>query len=179
MLPILLAATVILAGDAMAQDPDRPPIPLSQLGTVTQRVGYTDINVRYRRPGARGRALFGNVVEWGRIWTPGADSVTTIAFSRDVLVENQPIAAGRYSLWVVPKTDTPWTVILSRVVDAFHVPYPGPEHDVIRFEISPQRGEHMETLAFYFPEVTRSTAVLRLHWGETVIPIGVRTVDQD
>ena len=76
-----------------AQDDARPPIPLSQFSSVTQRVGYTDIEVRYRRPVARGRELFGGIIDWGRIWTPGADSATTLAFSTDVRVNGRALAA--------------------------------------------------------------------------------------
>ena len=52
-------------------------VPRSQHGTVTQRVGTTDITISYNRPVARGRTLFGDdgVVHWGRLWHPGADSV--------------------------------------------------------------------------------------------------------
>src|SRR3954470_18208492 len=41
----------------------------SQLGTVSQVVAGTKIDVTYRRPVARGRDLFGALVPWGRIWT--------------------------------------------------------------------------------------------------------------
>ena len=36
----------------------------SQLGTVTQQVGGTHIEILYRRPVARGRSLFGALVPW-------------------------------------------------------------------------------------------------------------------
>ncbi|HEY9448753.1 MAG TPA: DUF2911 domain-containing protein, partial [Gemmatimonadaceae bacterium] len=39
--------------------------PKSQLGTVTQQLVDTRIELRYRRPVARGRALFGALVPWG------------------------------------------------------------------------------------------------------------------
>ena len=160
-------------------------IPWSQHGTVSQRVGYTDIDLSYNRPVAHGRTLFGDrgLVHWGGIWHPGADSATTITFSRDVLIEGQPLKAGSYTLWTIPRPDS-WTMIFSSAVHVFHIPYPGQASDVLRVEVKPEHGEHMEVLAYYFPVVAPDSAVLRLHWGEmdfrpgvlaTAISIGIVT----
>jgi hypothetical protein len=149
-------------------------IPFSQHGTVTQRVGFTDIAISYNRPVARGRFLFGGLVKWGRIWHPGADSATTITFSRSVLVEGRPLPAGRYTLWTIPDTSR-WTVIFSGAVDVFHTPYPGDSLEVLRVPVVPEQGGHMEVLAYYFPVVGPDSTILRLHWGTTIVPIHIRT----
>lgn len=150
-------------------------IPFSQHGTVSQRVGFTDISIEYNRPVARGRRLFGDraMVPWGKVWHPGADSATIISFSRDVLVEGRPLAAGSYTLWTIPGPDE-WTVIFSRAVHVFHIPYPGAQHDALRVTVKPDSGAHMEVLAYYFPVVTPDSTVLRLHWGETIVPVRIR-----
>src|SRR5260221_9049178 len=90
-------------------------VPRSQHGSVTQRVGHTDIVISYNRPVARGRELFGTLVHWDRMWHPGADSVSTISLSNDVMIEGQRLAAGRYSLWTIPEEPPKrWTVIFTR-----------------------------------------------------------------
>src|SRR5215510_3032311 len=122
-------------------------IPWSQHGTIAQRVGFTDITISYNRPVARGRTLFGGLVKWGRVWHPGADSATTIRFSKDVTVEGQSLAAGQYTLWAIPDTAS-WTVIFSRALHVFHIPYPGESHDALRVTVSPEQGSYMEVLAY-------------------------------
>ena len=149
-------------------------IPFSQHGTVSQRVGFTDIGLSYNRPVAHGRVLFGKLVKWGQVWHPGADSATTITFSKAVSIEGQPLAAGRYTLWTIPDS-TRWTVIFSRALHVFHLPYPGASHDVLRVTVAPEQGSHMEVLAFYFPVVGPDSAVLRLHWGTTIVPLRIHT----
>jgi len=150
-------------------------VPRSQHGSVTQRVGSTDISISYNRPVARGRELFGGIVRWGRVWHPGADSATTISFSRDVSIEGHDLAAGRYTLWTIPaESPQPWTVIFSRALGVWHTPYPGESSDVLRVTVPSEQGAHMEVLAYYFPVVTPDSAQLRLHWGTTIVPVWIR-----
>lgn len=151
-------------------------IPFSQRASVAQSVGFTEISIHYGRPVARGRTLFGDsaLVRWDRIWNPGADSATRIAFDRDVLLEGRDIKAGEYTIWLLPRADGPWTLILSRAAHVFHTPYPGEEQDALRVDITPERGAHMETMAIYFPVVMRDEALLRIHWGETIAPVRIK-----
>jgi DUF2911 family protein len=149
-------------------------VPFSQHGTVSQRVSHTNIAIDYNRPVARGRALFGTLVKWDSVWHPGADSATRISFDKDVTFAGKALAKGEYSLWLIPRETTPWTLIVSSASHVFHSPYPGAERDVLRVDITPEHGAHMETLAWYFPVVARDSTVLRFHWGETILPVRIK-----
>ena len=145
----------------------------SQAAAVSQRIANTEITITYSRPVARGRALFGALVPFDQVWNPGADQATAIALTRDVRVNDRPLAAGKYSVWAIPRTDR-WTVIFNKAADVYHTPYPGEAQDALRVDVPPERGAHMEVLAFYFPIVEGKDAVLRLHWGETMVPLSIR-----
>lgn len=145
----------------------------SQAAAVAQRIANTEIIVTYSRPVARGRALFGVLVPYDRVWNPGADQATALAFTRDVQVNEQALQAGKYSLWTIPRSDT-WTVIFSKAADVYHEPYPGEAQDALRLDVRPDKGPHMEALTFYFPVVEGKDAVLRLHWGEVMVPLAIR-----
>ena len=144
----------------------------SQSGSVRQEVANTAIEITYDRPVARGRDLFGGIVPFGEIWNPGANDATAISFSRDVSVNGNPLPAGRYSLWAIPDPNR-WTIVFNRQADVYHTPYPGEGDDALRLMASPRRGAHMETLAFYFAAVEKKDAELRLHWGETYVPLRI------
>lgn len=150
-------------------------IPFSQRASVAQTVAFTQISIEYGRPTARGRKIFGDsgIVKWDRIWHPGADSASRIAFDHDVTLEGTTLAAGEYTLWTIPRESGRWTIIVSRAAHVFHTPYPGESHDVMRADVQVEAGAHMESLAFYFPAVLRDTATLRLHWGEVVVPLRI------
>jgi DUF2911 family protein len=150
--------------------------PFSQRGLVSQTVAFTEITVWYGRPVARGRILFGDsgLAKWDRVWHPGADSATRIRVSHDLQLEGKDVKAGDYSVWLIPRRDAPWTLILSRAAHVFHTPYPGDSLDAYRFDVTVDRGAPMETLAFYFPVVVRDEAILRIHWGETIVPVRIK-----
>lgn len=175
--PIRLALGVALVALAALPIPGcAQGFPASQRGRVEQTVAFTDIAVAYGRPVARGRVLFGDsgVVKWRNVWHPGADSATRVSFSRDVVLDGREVKAGEYSIWLIPQPAGPWTFILNRAAHIFHTPYPGETSDALRLEVTPERGAHMETLAFYFPVVVRDEAVMRVHWGETMLPVRIK-----
>ena len=145
----------------------------SQAAAIGQRVATTEVTVTYSRPVARGREIFGALVPYDTIWTPGADKATAIAVTRDVQVNGKPLPKGSYSMWTIPRRDH-WTVILSKAANAYHTEYPGEAQDALRLEVNPEPGPHVETLTFSFPNVEGKDAVLRLEWGEVRIPLSIR-----
>ena len=183
--PLLLAcqasstetAPAAATASQAADEADASVIPLdevqaSQSGSVSQTIANTELTITYDRPVARGRALFGGIVPYGEIWNPGANDATAITLSRAVTINGHRLDAGKYSIWAIPG-EREWTVIFSRAADVFHQPYPGEEHDALRLTIAPTTGDHVETLAFYFPVVEKKDAELRLHWGETIVPFAI------
>lgn len=145
----------------------------SQEAVVTQKIANTEVTVTYSRPVARGRELFGKLVPYGEVWNPGADKATAVNFTRDVQVNEQSLPAGKYSVWTIPRADN-WTVIFNKVGDTRHQPYPGEDQDALRLDVRPEKGPHMEALAFDFPVVEGKDAVMRLHWGEVMVPLSIR-----
>jgi hypothetical protein len=166
-------------GPLVAQDPPIAPqtryveTRVSQPARVTQRMGPTEITIAYGRPVARGRELFGALVPWDAYWNAGADDATRIEVDQDILVEGEPLPAGRYSLWTIPRASGEWTLIFSRAWEVQHRPYPQGE-DFMRLQIRTQPAmDHMEALSFYFPVATADSATLHFHWGTTILPIRI------
>nr|WP_315202717.1 DUF2911 domain-containing protein [uncultured Flavobacterium sp.] len=108
MKKILIAFAFIIAPlitEAQLKTPQASP-----KATVFQTVGLTDVEVVYCRPAARGRAVFGNLVPFGKIWRTGANENTTISFSEDVVIDGKTLPKGKYSLYTIPKIES-WEVI--------------------------------------------------------------------
>ena len=169
-LRVLVAAASAASLPAALPAQARP----SERGTVSQVVAGTTIALDYSRPVARGRTLFGDggLVPWGRMWTPGANWATTIEADRDIRVNGHAGPRGRYSVWTIPGPNE-WTVILSREARVFHTRPPADSTAQTRLAVRPERGPHMEALAWYFPVVSPGGTTLRLHWGTTVVPLEI------
>lgn len=165
---VLLSILVASAADLSAQAPRR-----SQRAELLQMVGDTEIRVRYIRPVARGRDLFGALVPYGRMWTPSADSALRVSFSTDVEIDGQRLPAGSYSVWAVPDSSQ-WTVILNRNADAFHLRHRESD-DVLRLTARVDALPHVETLTVAFPVVDGNTATIQIHWGTTAVSLRVET----
>jgi Protein of unknown function (DUF2911) len=166
--PRLLGLALLLA----ASQPAGAQVMASEKGTVIQTVDGTTITIEYYRPVARGRTPFPDVVHWGRMWTPGANWATTIEVDQPIRLNGNPVSKGKYSIWMIPQVDD-WTVILNRDARRFHTQPPASSDEEVRLTVRATTGAHMETLAFYFPVVTRDGATLDMHWGTTVIPLRI------
>jgi hypothetical protein len=164
---IVLALLVGASSTVTAQSAPRR----SQHGSVSQRVGDTRITIEYNRPVARGRDLFGALVPYGRVWHPGADTASSITVSTDITVNGAALPAGTYTLWTEPNEGS-WTFIFSKGHPAWHTQYPQGQ-DALRLAVAPRKGEHMETLSFYFPVVDGRKAELVFHWGTVVVPLAI------
>ena len=77
------------------------PLP-SQRAEITQRVGVTDITIRYHRPLAGDRKIWDGVVPYGKVWRGGANENTTITFTDNVMIEGKPLDKGTYGLHMIP-----------------------------------------------------------------------------
>src|SRR5689334_19977538 len=109
----------------------------SPFSTISQKIDSTTITLEYYRPSVRGREVFGRLVRWGQVWTPGANWATTLEVDRDVKIEGQPLPRGKYSIWMIPAAKPqPWTVVFNRSARRFHVVRPDSTEDQLRVQIA-------------------------------------------
>lgn len=163
-----IAASASLAGAAAAHAQIRG----SEHAMVAQTVDGTTITVEYSRPVARGRALFGSLVPWNVIWTPGANWATTLEADRPFRLNGLDVPAGKYSVWMTPRQG-PWTLTLDRNARLFHVQKPDSTDAQIHVSLEPETGPHVEMLTWSFPAVTGDAAVLSMQWGTTTVPLRI------
>lgn len=163
----LILAMALGPSDATAQ------IPRSQLATVSQNLAGTQIDIVYRRPSARGRALFGALVPWNAVWTPSADSAVQFTISNEIQVNGEKLAAGSYSIWARPGPQE-WEFMFNGQAHVFHLRH-APDADVMKVKATPEVADPpTETLTFYFAAADADSATLRLQWGRTSVPLKIR-----
>jgi hypothetical protein len=169
---IFLALLMCVCGLALfAQTPPVDfPAP-SPACTLKQRVGVTDIEVVYSRPGVKDRVIFGGMVPYGEVWRTGANNATKITFSTAVKLNGTEIPAGTYALFTIPG-EKEWTIILNKGAAQWGAFQYDEKLDVARFKATPvSLTTPMETFVIEFTDIRDESAKLNLAWDKTLVPI--------
>ncbi|MFD2203550.1 DUF2911 domain-containing protein [Shivajiella indica] len=146
---------------------DQRPSPLR---TIDGSIGNVKVKVQYGAPSVKGRVVWGDLVPYNEVWRTGANESTYVDFDSDVTIEGQPLKAGRYSLFTIPKSSGKWTVILNSEwnLEHGHFQYKQ-ENDVLRVESTPQwvaDSQEQLTISIESPGIV-------VRWEKLVLPIAV------
>lgn len=196
LLLLVLCAPV----ETRAQAPTvRLPRP-SQKASVMQTIGVTDVAITYSRPGVKGRKIWGEapagatagtatlddarsrakdapIVPYGHVWRTGANEATLFEISDNVLVNGQPLAAGRYSLHTIPTPDE-WTIIFNKDDGQWGSFTYDEKKDALRIKAKPETvAENQEWLMYSFDPVTENSARVNIRWERLRVPFTVEVKD--
>lgn len=187
MKSFLLAAGLLAAFCTQAQRPlTLPPSGGNKKAISGEKIGITDVTIRYDRPGVKGREgkIWGQLIPVGFVdqgfgssksspWRAGSNESTTIEFSTDVKVEGQPIAAGKYGFFVAYDPNE-CTLIFSRDNTSWGSYYYDPAKDVLRVTVKPVALDRsVEWLKYEFTNQTETSAVVNLMWEKLAIPFKI------
>jgi hypothetical protein len=143
----------------------------SPTATLKQRVGLTDIELIYSRPGVKGRQIFGGLVPYGEVWRTGANQATKIIFSTDVKLNGSDVPAGTYGLFTIPG-EKEWTVAISKGSAQWGSYRYDEKDDVVRFKVTPVKlADSLETFTIDFNDIRDDSATLNVSWDKTRVPI--------
>ena len=119
--------------------------------------------VLYSRPQKNFRTIFGELVEYGKIWRLGANEATEIEFFKDVKIADTKVRKGRYTLYAIPETDK-WTIILNRDNDTWGAFKYDSKRDVLRTVVRPEKNtEIVEHFTMLF-ETSNGVTNLVIAW---------------
>jgi len=170
MRKIIFALAFLIAnftGEAQVKTP--APSPKS---TLNQVVGLTDVTIEYSRPSAKGRAVFGDLVPFGKLWRTGANANSTISFSEDVVIQGTTLKKGKYAIYTTPKADM-WEIIFYTDTDNWGTPENWSENKVaFKTNVDPVAlNNHVETFTLGINNITNDSATLDISWEKTMASI--------
>lgn len=174
----------------------------SQMASVMQRIGVTDVTITYSRPGVKGRRIWGDptpeqasikgeatldnqntrpkdapIVPWGHVWRTGANEATMFVVTDDVLINGQKLPAGSYSLHTIP-TKGEWTIVFNGTSNQWGSFDYDPAKDTLRVQVKPQWvGENQEWLAYTFDPVGDDSAQVNIRWEKVSVPFTIKVPD--
>lgn len=128
--------------------------------------------VIYSRPHKNGRVIFGNLVEYGKVWRLGANEATEIEFFTDVKIGDTKVKKGRYTLYAIP-VETEWTIIVNKETDIWGSFKYDEKSDVVRINLPVQKlTETKEDFSMVF-EKTGTGANLNMAWEDVQISLPI------
>jgi hypothetical protein len=172
---VAIALSVLTTG-LSAQTAQSPKIDFpaaSPAAIVKQRIGLTDIEVSYSRPGVKGRTIFGGLVPFDQVWRTGANTATTISFSTAVKLNGTSVAAGTYELFTIPGKSE-WTVIVHKDASEWGAYSYDAKNDIARVKAIPSALPYpVETFAISFNDLRDESGVLYFTWENTRVPVKI------
>ena len=128
--------------------------------------------VLYSRPQRSGRAIFGGLVEYGKVWRLGANEATEIEFFKHVRIGDKRIGRGRYTLYAIANENT-WTIIVNKDTDTWGAFKYNPKKDVVRVDVPVQKlNETIESLGMTF-EKTSTGMNLVIGWENIKVALPI------
>jgi len=168
---LLPAAAAIFATSLFAQAPQLDLPAPSPTATLKQRVGLTDIEITYSRPGVKGRVIFGGLEPWGEVWRAGANNATKVTFSTPVKIGGTEVPAGTYGLFAQLGQDE-WTLIFNKIAKQWGAYQYNPQDDVVRVAAKPVKlAQPVETFTIDINDIRDESATLNLIWESTRVSV--------
>ena len=124
--------------------------------------------VIYSRPQKNGRVIFGELVEYGKVWRLGANEATEIDFYQTVRINGKKVKKGRYTLYCIPYTDK-WTIILNNETDTWGSFKYDMKNDHLRIDLPVQKQTDVLDAFVMAFEKTATGSNLVIAWDDVKV----------
>lgn len=173
---IFATLTQLTAQDRRVTRPRRSPT-----AHVSQTIGLSQVSIRYSRPAAKKRKIWGGIVGYGlqrnrygnrqpMPWRAGADENTVFSTTHDLKVAGKLLKAGSYGLHMIVEKNGEVTVIFSRNSTSWGSFFYSSNDDALRIKTTlVDFPAHMENLMYAFENITNQSAMVSLWWGKKKI----------
>jgi hypothetical protein len=167
---IIITAAFFMATLAIQAQVKTPQA--SPKAELEQVVGLTQVELDYSRPSSKGRAVFGELVPYGKVWRTGANANTTISFGDDVVIDGKTLKKGKYALYTLPKADS-WDVIFYTDTNNWGTPEKWDDSKVaLRTTVKPETlGRKVETFTIAVNNIDNDNGSLEISWEKTLVAV--------
>ncbi len=181
----IILAFCLFAGTALFAQPkiptlDKSPMDMSYYPTNHPVLKISDkateplvARVIYSRPQKNGRAIFGDLLEYGKVWRLGANEATEIEFYQNVTINAVKIKKGRYSLYTIPNADK-WTIIVNKENDTWGSFRYDEKKDVVRMDVPVQKlDEPADAFFMFFDKINNTSFNLIAGWDNAKVALPI------
>lgn len=142
---------------------------------LKQQLGFTELQIKYSRPSARSRVIFGDLVPYDEIWRTGAHDATTIWFSDSIKVNGTNVPSDTFSLFTIPGKNE-WTIILNKVAEMHGTSDYAQNNDQLRFKVKTEKSARFyETFTIEINDFIKNGAYVYLMWENTQVKFAIES----
>ena len=146
----------------------------SPAATAKGTVNGANITIEYSSPAVKGRKIWGGLVPYDAIWRAGANKATTFTTDKKITVQGKPLAAGSYSIYMIPGSKT-WKILFNAETGQWGTTHDGvtthlPAKDVIAVDVTPAKSSTNEERLKYL--VTPKG--FELVWENLSVPVAIK-----
>lgn len=139
--------------------------------TIKQDFALGAIEVKYSRPAAKGRKVFGDLVPYNKLWRTGANAATLIKFTDAVEIQGKKVDTGSYVLYTIPGKES-WEIILNKGLSNWGIDGYKESEDVLRFKVNARPNkDKVENFTMQFADIKPETCSLDIMWENTAVSI--------
>ncbi|MGG9964355.1 DUF2911 domain-containing protein [Ferruginibacter sp. SUN106] len=161
-----------------------PPIDKSPMDMSYYPNGYPVLKIQdkatdplvarviYSRPQKNGRTIFGDLLEYGKVWRLGANEATEIEFFQNVKINNTKVKKGRYTLYCIPYADK-WTIIVNKENDTWGSFKYDMKKDLLRIDVPVQKSTEINEAFVMAFEKAVTGASLVIAWDDVKVSLPI------
>lgn len=164
------------AEQGMVEEAEKPAEDKSQRPSPPMRTELSidgwDISVDYGAPSVKGRTIWGDLVPYNKIWRTGANEATLLETNKDITINGETLAAGKYALFTIPG-ETEWTVIFNKEFDQWGAYEYKEQEDALRVQVTPSQSEEITEQMEFKLSQNESATVLEFLWEKLGLSLEV------
>lgn len=143
---------------------------------VYQKVGYTEVEVRYGSPSVNDRQIWGDLEPYDAVWRAGANNATSVSFSHAVTIAGSELDSGTYALFVIPRESEKWTIIFNKIHKQWGAFRYDVEQDALRVDLPVNmNASKTEHLTYSIRQDRYAAADIVLAWDAMKLSIPFET----
>ena len=126
----------------------------------------------YSRPLKNNRVIFGDLLEYNKVWRFGANEATEIEFFKDVKINNVKVKKGRYSVDAIPSVDK-WTIIINKDLDSWGAFKYDAAKDVVRMDVPVQKTTDIAEAFYIYFDKASNGFTMNAGWDDVKVSLPV------
>lgn len=137
--------------------------------TATGKINSATITINYGSPSVKGRAIWGDLVPYGKIWRAGANDATTFETDKEITVEGKKLPAGKYAFFVIPEKESA-TIVFNKEWKQWGAYKVNDKEEALRVKVTPKKSASLTEKLVY--KVNKDNVTLS--WENWDIPVKIK-----